>query len=335
MRILLWHVHGGWTDAFVRGEHEYLLPTLPEAGAWGLGRGGRDWPANAIEIDPGSLRDAGVDVVVLQRPEEIAEAERLLGRRLGSDVPAVFLEHNTPKEGAVPNSVHPLAERTDIPIVHVTHFNALYWDTGRAPSTVIEHGIVDPGPLYTGELARLGVVVNEPVRRWRVTGTDLLPAFAEAAPVDVFGMGTDHVAEALEVTDAAVRGIGDIKTARLHPELARRRVYVHPLRWTSLGLSLLEAMHLGMPVVALGTTEAWRAVPPEAGAISTDVRELVAAARRLVEDPDEARARGAIAREAVLSRYSLARFLADWDQLLGDVADSAAPLVGSIGREAR
>ena len=37
--------------------------------------------------------------------------------------------------------------------------------------------------------------------------------------------------------------------------MARRRLYLHPVRWTSLGLSLLEAMHLGMPVVALATTE--------------------------------------------------------------------------------
>jgi hypothetical protein len=77
MKILLWHVHGGWTDAFVRGAHEYLLPTTPEGGAWGLGRAGRDWPEAVREVDPGSLRDADGDLVVLQRTEELAEAERL------------------------------------------------------------------------------------------------------------------------------------------------------------------------------------------------------------------------------------------------------------------
>ena len=49
-----------------------------------------------------------------------------------------------------------------------------------------------------------------------------------------------------------------------HARCARpmRRCYVHPFRWTSLGLSLIEAMHLGMPVVALATTEVPDAVPP-------------------------------------------------------------------------
>ena len=43
-------------------------------------------------------------------------------------------------------------------------------------------------------------------------------------------------------------------------------------------------------------------------------------ARRLIDDPEEAARRGAIAREAALERYGLDRFLTDWDELLADVA---------------
>ena len=42
MRVLLWHVHGSWTTAFVQGAHEYFLPVLPDRGADGLGRA-RTW----------------------------------------------------------------------------------------------------------------------------------------------------------------------------------------------------------------------------------------------------------------------------------------------------
>jgi glycosyltransferase involved in cell wall biosynthesis len=79
-------------------------------------------------------------------------------------------------------------------------------------------------------------------------------------------------------------------------------------------------MHLGMPVVALATTEVPDAVPPEAGVVSTDVRKLEDALCRLVDDPDEARERGLAARRAALARYGLERFLADWDALLEEVA---------------
>ena len=190
MRILLWHVHGSWTDAFVRGSHEYLLPVLPGGGPWGLGRAGRPWPSTVREVRLDALDADSVDAVILQRPEELAEVTRALGRTPGKDLPAAYVEHNTPA-GDVPNSVHPLAGQQSIPVVHVTHFNELFWDNGTTPTLVIEHGVPDPGRAYTGEVPELAAVVNEPVRRGRVAGSDLLGRFAAAAPIQIFGMGGD------------------------------------------------------------------------------------------------------------------------------------------------
>jgi hypothetical protein len=319
MKVLLWHVHGSWTTSFVQGRHEYLLPVTPDRGPDGLGRARTwDWPASAREVSPEALREEDVDVVVLQRVSELPLVRQWLGREPGRDLPAVFLEHNAP-DGAVPDTRHPLADQVDIPIAHVTYFNQLFYDNGSAPTVVIEHGIVDPGERYTGELARAAVVVNEPVRRGRYTGGDLLPLFAEAAPLDVFGMGLTGLHERYDLDAARVALHEDPPQAAMHAELARRRVYVHPVRWTSLGLSLLEAMHLGMPVVALATTEAVEAVPADAGVLSTRPQRLATAVRELVHDPDAARLAGKAARAAALERYGLERFLADWDRLLGEV----------------
>ncbi|WP_156913812.1 glycosyltransferase [Brevibacterium album] len=323
MRILLWHVHGSWTDAFVHGRHEYLLPALPGGGPWGLGRGGRDWPPSARELGPEELADAEVDLVLLQRPEEREAAARLLGRTPGRDVPAVYVEHNTPR-GDVPDSVHPLADQRDIPLVHVTHFNRLMWDSGSAPAEVIEHGIRDPGPLYTGEIPRLAFVGNEPVRRWRVTGADLLAEFARTSPIDVFGMGAEDLQKATGLGSDRLRVLGDLPRCQLHRLMARRRIYLHPVRWTSLGLSLLEAMHLAMPVLALAATEAGRAVPPDAGTVSADPGELAAAAGRLLAEPEEAAAMGRAGRAFALERYGLERFLRDWDELLDSLLPAAS-----------
>jgi len=319
VKVLLWHVHGSWTTSFVQGEHEYLLPVVPGRGPDGLGRARTwDWPSSVREVTPEQLRDEQPDVVVLQRTRDLELVREWLGREPGRDLPAVFLEHNAP-DGAVPNTRHPLADQSVIPIAHVTYFNELFYDNGTAPTVVIEHGIVDPGERYTGELARAGIVVNEPVRRGRYTGGDLLPLFAGAAPLDVFGMGLAGLHERYGLAPDRVALHDDPPQAAMHAELARRRVYVHPVRWTSLGLSLLEAMHLGMPVVALATTEAVEAVPADAGVISTRPERLAAAVRHLVAEPDAARLAGKAARAAALERYGLARFLADWDRLLAEV----------------
>ncbi len=321
LRVLSWHVHGSWQHAFVQGRHEYLLPTLPERGPWGLGRADRPWPPNAVEIPAGELRDADVDVVVLQRREEIELAERWLGRRPGEDVPAVYVQHNTPHRGAA-TTEHVLADRNDIPVVHVTEFNRLMWDCGEAPTTVIGHGIVDPGLLYRGDLSRAVAVINEPVRRGRVAGADLLPALRAAAPIDVFGIRASQMRIEAGPDRYELVGGPDLPLDELHRAMARRRVYVHPARWTSLGLSLLEAMHLGMPVAVVAATEA-ASFPQEVGVVSCDVARLTAGVRELIEDREQAVAAGKAAREYALSNFGLDGFLRRWDALLAKVAEGA------------
>ncbi|AGZ41598.1 glycosyltransferase [Actinoplanes friuliensis] len=301
MNILLWHVHGSWTTSFVQGKHRYLVPVNAERDAWGRGRARTfDWPDTVEEVDLAEVTD--VDVVILQRPEEV---ERVAGIR----APKIYVEHNTPK-GDVPETRHPLADRDDLIIAHVTHFNELFWDTGATRTTVIEHGIVEPAVRWTGDLDRLAVVTNEPVRRGRVTGTDLFPRFAAVAPLDVFGMGVAGL------TGDGITAFDDPPQAEMHAAVARRRAYLHLCRWTSLGLSLIEAMQMGMPVLALATTEAVAAVPDDAGVLATRVDTLVEAARWLIEEPEAARRFGDRARQVSLIRYGLDRFLADWDRLL-------------------
>src|SRR4051794_10619874 len=189
--VLAWHVHGSWMESFVSGRHRYLLPLSPSCGPDGRGRCGRDWPATE-EVPLDRLRDTDVDVVILQRPEELEMAQRWLGRRPGVDVPAVYVEHNAPRPAAA-TSVHPLADQRDIPIVHVTDFNRLMWDNGCAPTLVIDHGIADPGLRYTGDIPAAATMINEPVRRGRVVGADLLGELGAAVPIDVWGIGTNEL----------------------------------------------------------------------------------------------------------------------------------------------
>jgi hypothetical protein len=286
------------------------LPPEP-SGRGGLARYGSSPPGNAYEVTAEELRDHPPDVVLLQRLEEIELCAQHLRRRPGHDLPAIFLEHNTPKTD-VPSTRHPVADQPGVLIVHVTYFNQMFWDCGRTPTRVIEHGVADPGMRYTGRLPRLAFVVNEPVRRWRVTGTDLLSHFADF-DVDAFGIDADLLPEALHRDHERVSFAGNLKPNELYAAMAERRVYLHLNRWTSLGLSLIQAMLLGMPVVVLDATEASRAVPAAAGARSGDIAELITATRALLADPEEAQRRGLIARRAALERYSLPRFLHDWD----------------------
>ncbi|WP_213450500.1 glycosyltransferase [Rhizomonospora bruguierae] len=312
MNILLWHVHGSWTTAFVQGKHRYLVPVTPDRGPYGLGRARTyPWPETVVEVTPGGLANADIDLVILQRPEE----EDLVHAWTGRTFPTVYVEHNTPK-GAVPETRHPMANRDDVLLVHVTDFNALMWNAGGTRTAVVDHGICPPAASWTGDLHRLGMAANEPVRRLRVLGADLLPRFAAVAPVDVYGLGVTGLPGRLGLPPERLAVYDDPTQAQMHAQLARRRLYLHLPRWTSLGLSLIEAMAMGMPVVGLATTEAVVAVPPDAGVLATKVDTLVEAAEWLLHDEAAARRLGARARRVARGRYGLDRFLADWDRIV-------------------
>jgi glycosyltransferase involved in cell wall biosynthesis len=318
MRILVWHVHAGWMTSFVQGPHEYCVPLLPDRGVDGKGRARTyRWPASVREVTPAQIAGTDFDAVVLQRPHELELFERWAGRSPGSHgVPAVYVEHNTPR-GDVTEWHHVLARRSDIPIAHVTEFNRMVWDNGIAPTVVIAHGVPDRGGRYVGDKGSLSVAVNEPVRRWHVAGLDLVTQIATRVPVAVYGLASDdlrgRIAKGLTEVD-------DLSQQALHERMAHHFAYLHPYRWTSLGLSLIEAMTLGAPVLVNGATAAYEAVAPEAGVVSADPERLAETARRWLADPAEAREVGRAARDHALRTFGLLRFLDDWDRLLKEVS---------------
>jgi hypothetical protein len=309
MRVLLWYAHGSYVNALVRGSHEYLVcaadpvgrpPPVPTS----------PWPKSVTVVGAADVRANPPDVVVIQRLEEIDWCRRLLGFEPGRDRPAIFCEHNVPRHD-IPSAAHPLADRKAWLLVHVTGVNSLLWDSGRTPTKVVGHGVPDPGARYLGDLGRAAFVVNEPVRRCRLVGTDLIPIVAPRVGVDVFGIDGDQLIQAYPEVD--LRWGGNLSQPELWDAVAHDRVYLHLNRWTSLGLSLIEAMLMAMPVAVLAMTEA-ASLPPDIGAVSSDPHRLRTRVQELIEDPDEARRCGLLARAVALERFGLAAFLRGWDE---------------------
>lgn len=303
MRILTWHVHGSYLYYLTQVPHTFLLPTKP---GWPTGYGGRRgnfaWGENVVDVPAGAVRDTEFDCILVQsrrnweidQHEILSEAQRRL--------PRLYLEHDPPRESPT-DTRHPVDDPA-VTLVHVTPFNDLMWDSGRTPTRVIEHGIIlPPGVAYTGELARGLVVVNGLKGRGRRLGADVFERVrAAGVPLDLAGMQSEELG-----------GVGDVPHDTLAAFAARYRFFFNPIRYTSMGLAVCEAMLLGMPVIGLATTEMATAVENGVGGyVDTNIETLVGHMRRLLDDPDEARRLGAGARRVAERRFGIGRFVDDW-----------------------
>jgi hypothetical protein len=303
LRVLTWHVHGSYLWYLSFADVDWYLPERPG--------GARQWPANVHAVTGGlrGLADAEVDCVLFQ---SVADYREWAGRL--RHLPQVYLEHDPPRDSPF-DTRHPVTEADpDVLIVHCTAFNRLMWDCGESATTVVEHGVsVPPEVKASGELERGLVVVNNLGRRGRRLGLDVFEAVrAAGVPLDLVGMGSEVVPG----------GLGEVPPPDLPAFAARYRFLFNPIRWTSLGLAVLEAMAVGVPVVGLATTELSVAVENGlSGWLDTDVDRLVGHMRRLLDDPAEARRLGEGARERAATRYGIDRFSREWETVLGETVE--------------
>jgi Glycosyl transferases group 1 len=306
LRILTWHVHGNYLWYLSHLPHEIVLPVRPgRPHGYGGRAGAFPWPDSVREVPVERLADERVDVVVYQAARHwLADRHEVLSSAQRA-VPQVVVEHDPPRENPT-DTRHPVDD-PDALVVHVTAFNDLMWDCGRTPTTVIEHGVAVPaGARYSGTRERGLVVVNGLARRGRRLGTDVFVRARAAVPLDLVGMDSE-----------ALGGLGEVPPPDLPATMAPYRFYFHPVRYTSLGLSLCEAMTVGLPVLALATTElATVVVDGVNGFADTDVERLIGSMKALLADPVLARQIGEAGRRTALDRFAIGRFVADWDRLL-------------------
>ena len=314
-RVLAWHVHGSYLFYLSQAACELFLPVKAGRPEGYSGRSGHfPWPANVHEVPAEEVPALELDCILFQSRANWSRDRYELLSPVQQRLPRIYLEHDPPRE-------HPVDQRhwVDDPetlLVHVTPFNALMWDSGRTPTRVIEHGVVVPeGVRYTGELERGIVVVNNLPSRGRRVGADVFERVRADVPLDLAGMAS------LELG-----GLGDVPLGRLHEVVARYRFLFNPIRYTSLGLAVCEAMALGVPVVALATTEYATVVENGvSGYADTDVGRLVEAMLALLADPGEARRLGEGARRRARERFAIERFTREWEDSFTLVTGKRSP----------
>jgi len=306
-RVLTWNVHCTYLFYLTHADAEFYLPVQSGRDGYDGRLPGYAWGGNVHEVPAGDVKNLAFDIILFQSSKNYLEDQRILSpaqRRL----PKVFLEHDPPREN--PTDTRHMVDDPDVLIVHVTDFNRLMWDCGRSPVRVIDHGVKIPqGVRYTGEIPKGIVVINNLKTRGRRLGLDVFEYIRRHVPLDLVGMGAEELG-----------GLGEVPHAELPAFMARYRFFCNPIRHTSLGLAVCEAMMVGLPIVGLATTEMATAVQNgKTGYVETSVDKLIAHMQRLLNDPSLARRLGGNAQCYASRSFSLARFARDWTDTFREV----------------
>jgi hypothetical protein len=313
LKILTWHTHGSYLYYLTQVPHQFHVLSRPGRPPGYGGRCGHiPWGDNVIDTPVDEVRHQQFDCILFQDDEQYLKDQHEFLTPAQRRLPRIYLEHDTPR--AHPTDMRHPVDDPDMLLVHVTHFNALMWDNGRMPTRVVEHGVmVPPEVRYSGETGRGLVVVNHLARRGRRLGADVYAHAQRRVPLDLVGMGADELG-----------GIGEVLHAQLPAFAARYRFLFNPSRYTSLGLAVIEAMMVGLPVVALATTEVATVIENgRSGYIDTDVDALIERMQQLLDDPALARELGAGARRRARERFGIGRFIDDWMRVFAEVTGHA------------
>lgn len=309
LRILTWHTHGSYLYYLSQAPHDFYVLSLPGRPPGYGGRcGDHAWGDNVFDQPVDTVQGRSFDCVLFQDDAQFFDDQHRYLSNAQRSLPRIYVEHDPPR--AHPTDTRHPVDDPNVLLVQVTSFNALMWDAGRTPHIVIEHGITDPGQRWRGELARGITVINHLAQRGRRLGADLFAQVREQLPLDLLGMGSE-----------VLGGLGERPLRQVPEVCAAYRFFFHPVRYTSLGLGLLEAMMLGMPVVALATTETPKLIEHGvSGVVDTSLSGLVDGMRELLRDYRLATRLGEQARRQAMQRHSIARFVADWNRALSGIA---------------
>ena len=302
LRILTWHVHGNYLYYLTQVPHDFYLVTDAERSTHHSGRSGiLPWGDNVHEAPVDEIAGMPFDAILFQSRDAWEREQHLILSDAQRRLPRLYLEHDPPQQH--PTDTPHWVDDPAVLLVHVTHFNQLMWDNRRTPTRVVEHGVKPLASVpWTGEVERGLVVVNNLDRRGRRLGLDVYQQVAQQVPLTLVGMGSERCG-----------GAGEVSHHELPARMAAHRFFFNPIRYTSLGLAVIEAMMAGSPVVGLATTELSMVIRNGGnGIIDTRVDALVAAMRELIADPAEARRLGEAGRRTAQERFHIGRFVDDW-----------------------
>jgi glycosyltransferase involved in cell wall biosynthesis len=229
-------------------------------------------------------------------------------------LPLVSLEHTLPVPQWGAGKRQALKNMSGDLNLFISEFSIEQWGWAKDDPTVrvIHHGVdtntFSPNDMLVDKKSHLLSVVNDWINRDWCCGYKLWQKVSENLPTQVVG---------------ATPGLSE-PAKSIHELVLRYReaqVFLNTSLISPVPTALLEAMSCGCAVVSTATCMIPEVITHGVnGFISNDASELAGYCRMLLDDAELCRKVGEQARQSIVERFSMDRFVRDWNSILNEAA---------------
>ncbi|MCJ8208684.1 glycosyltransferase family 1 protein [Mucilaginibacter sp. RS28] len=305
-KIFTWNVNPAYLFNLSQANVLIYVPVKDSNKPGYQGRGNYyPYPDNVVEVPASEVCFLDIDAILFQSKENYLHDQYDILSQNQRELPKFYLEHEPPRPHPT-NSQH-IVHDTNVTIVHVSHYNDLMWDNNAQESVVIEPGAPDAEINYSGNKPRGLVLLDHLPAKGRWLGLDVFLKVREHIPLDLIGHGNGTL------------GVRDASFEQLPYLLSEYRFVFSPVRYSTSCQQLYQAMMAGAPVVGLATVGLSTVVTDSStGFVSTNVNQLIRSMQQLIDDRDLAGNIGKAGQQVAKDRFSLQRFIYQWESLLTD-----------------
>lgn len=222
------------------------------------------------------------------------------------NIPLITLEHCLPDPNSPPSTMHALRSMTGNVDVFISNYSRQKWGWEQEQGVVIEHGVdtdlFKPDP-DTVRWTHIMAAVNKWTERDRECGFTYWKEVTDGLPVLVIGDTPGLSRPASGVDELVFR-------------YQTSQIFINTAQISPVPTTLLEAMSSGCACVSTANPMVESIIEDGVnGFITNDKVRMRSVLERLLNNPDECRALGMAARQTIIDRFSLPRFVGDWNRV--------------------
>lgn len=303
LKILTYPTHESYQTMMENIPHDFYMIT---------GNGIKGWDYHTKPIpknhyllsQPFPNLPANIEFDLILSQDRFGGLQRSLEISSRFGIPVIHIDHALPPPNAFPKQIEKMKTLTPHQRVFIAESSKEHWG-GDVNDPVIRYGLdTNTWSGWHGSNEYGLSIVNYFAQRDVFCGWTEWQEVAKSVPMKLIGEnpGLSTSAPSTEALIDAIRS---------------SKFYLNTAKWSTLPMSMVEAMMIGCPVITTSYLEAGRIIKHgENGFIADSPKEMIKYAKILLNDYDVAKQIGENGRKSAMEIFKLDKFIEQWSNVL-------------------